>query len=168
MNHPNFTCRIPTVQEIQQKWDYEISTKTSGKENWVIWKEDNLENFQKGDCIPYYGFLDKEIICEATVMLNPEKVQNHEGLIDSFTAYLCAFRTIEKYQGKGYFSSLFGYMIADLKKRGFTRVTIGVEPSEQRNKQIYHHYGFTHFIKKAQETYPDGTCIDVEYYEMHL
>ncbi len=34
--------------------------------------------------------------------------------------------------------------------------------------QIYRHFGFTEFIKHGQETYPDGTTIDVDYYGKSL
>ena len=55
-------------------------------------------------------------------------------------------------------------MIKDLKNRGYTKVTLGVEPEEEKNKAIYTKYGFTEHIKNAQEIYPDGTIIEVEYY----
>jgi hypothetical protein len=55
-------------------------------------------------------------------------------------------------------------MIEDLKQRGFKRVTLGVEPEEEKNKAIYFKYGFTNHIKDAKEVFPDGTTIDVEYY----
>lgn len=163
-----FICKIPTIEEMNRKWDYEISRNEDNRENWVIWKRHALENFMEGHTLPYYGLLNGEIICEATAMLNPDKVQNSDGLVDSSTAYLAAFRTIPEYQGKGYYSKLFHYMLRDLKKRGYVRITLGVEPDELENKQIYKHFGFDEFIKKAQETYPDGTTIDVEYYGKRL
>lgn len=36
------------------------------------------------------------------------------------------------------------------------------------NLKIYQHLGFDTFIKSAQEIYPDGTVIDVDYYGMDL
>lgn len=100
----------------------------------------------------------------------PDKsvIQNSEGLVGDRTVYLCAFRTIEKYQGKGYFSNLFDFMINDLKSRGYKKVTLGVETAEIDNLKIYKHLGFNTFIKSAQEIYPDGTVIDVDYYGMEL
>lgn len=163
-----FVCRVPTEEEICRKWDYEISHNEESRENWVVWKKETLENVREGRCILYYGFLGDEIICEATAMTCPEKVQNSQGLVDGSTVYLAAFRTNEGYRGKGYFSKLFRYMTADLKKKGFSKATVGVESEEQRNKQIYRHYGFTDFLKQSRETYPDGTVIDVEYYAMDL
>ncbi len=39
-----------------------------------------------------------------------------------------------------------------------------VEPADEKNKDIYIHYGFNEYIKSGKEYYPDGTVIDVEYY----
>ena len=47
-------------------------------------------------------------------------------------------------------------------------LTLGVEPEETRNKEIYKHYGFVEHIKNAKEVYPDGMEIDVEYYGKKL
>lgn len=92
------------------------------------------------------------------------KKRNSTGLVDSHTVYLSAFRTIDKFQGKGYFSALFHFMIDDLRHKGFTKATLGVEPADEQHKEIYAHYGFTEYIKSGKEYYPDGTVIDVEYY----
>lgn len=160
----NYICKIPSLEEMNQKWDYEIEHNPDDRGNWIIWKKENIGRFQKGDIIPYYGILDGSIICEATAMLNPDAVQNSAGLVGDGTVYLSAFRTVEDYQGQGYFSILMRFMLDDLRLRDFTKATLGVEPLEEKNKQIYAHYGFTEYIKSATETYPDGTVIDVEYY----
>lgn len=107
---------------------------------------------------------NKKIICEATALQNPEAVQNSKGLVGDGAVYLCAFRTVKEYQGKGYFSKLMQFMLDDLREKGFTRATLGVEPAEEINKKIYAHYGFTEYVKRAEETYPDGTVITVDYF----
>lgn len=160
-------CKIPSFEEMNKKWDYEIKT-SKDPNNWIIWKSNAIDNFKKGLTIPYYGILNGQIICEATAMLSSTVVQNHEFLVNSNTAYLSAFRTIPEYQGKGYFSQLFKFMLEDLKKRGYTKVTLGVEPTELKNKEIYSHYGFSEYIKSGYEAYPDGTKIKVEYYGKKL
>lgn len=55
-------------------------------------------------------------------------------------------------------------MLDDLRQRGYTRATIGVEPWDETNKRIYAHYGFNACIKSGKERYPDGSEIVVEYY----
>ena len=158
-----FICKIASLQEMNVKWDYEIAQSGEDKENWIVWKKRSIENYKQGYTIPYYGILDGVIICEATAMIHPKVVQNSDDLVDGHTVYLSAFRTIDKFQGKGYFSKLFHFMMDDLRQKGFTKATLGVEPDEEKNKEIYAHYGFTEYIKSGKEYYPDGTVIDVEY-----
>ena len=164
----NYICKIPSIEEMNTKWDYEIERAKDNKDNWIIWKKDNIERFQKGLIIPYYGILDNKIICECTAAIDSTVVQNSEKLVDNTTAYLTAFRTIKEHQGQGYFSKLFKFMINDLKARGYKRVTLGVEPDEMKNKEIYFKYGFKEHIKDGKEVYPDGTTIDVEYYQKNI
>ena len=159
-----YICKIATIEEMNSKWDYEISKATDDKENWIIWKKENIMNYKKGKIIPYYGVIDDEIICEATAALTGDIVQNSDKLVDETTAYLMAFRTNKEYEGKGYFSKLYKFMEDDLKSKGYTLLTLGVEPEETKNKAIYNHYGFAEHIKNAKEVNPDGTEINVEYY----
>lgn len=163
-----YICKIASQEEMNTKWDYEIAHAVDDKENWVIWKKSSIEHMLEGKALPYYGILDGQIISEATAILDGSIAQNSDGLVDEKTAYLSAFRTIPEYQGKGYFSKLFWFMLEDLKSRGYEKVTLGVEPEEVENKKIYFHYGFTEHMKNGVETYPDGTQIDVEYYGKYL
>ena len=162
-----YECRIANFDDMNKKWNYEIE-RAKDKYNWKIWKDKAIKCMKYGAQIPYYGFLDGKIICEGTASLTPDIVQNGEGLVDDETVYLTAFRTIEKYQGKGYFSKLFKYMINDLKKRGYKKVTVGVEQVEEKNKAIYFKYGFVNKIKEGIEVYPSGEEIKVEYYMKKL
>lgn len=155
-----YICKIATIEEMNTRQDYEISIATNDKENWIIGKKQNIKNYQNGKIITYYGILDGQIICEATAALTSDIVQNSDKLVDDTTAYLTAFRTNKEYEGKGYFSKLYKFMEA----YGYTLLTLGVEPKEIKNKEIYNHYGFVEYIKNAKEVYPDGTEIDVEYY----
>lgn len=161
-----YLCKIASIDEMEIKWNDEIKKHKSS--NWKIWKAEAIERVKNGQGIAYYGILNGRIICESTALLDKNIVQNSEKLVDDKTTYLCAFRTIEKYQCKGYFSKLFSFMIDDLQSKGYEKVTIGVEPTETKNSEIYKHLGFNEFIKSAQEVYPDGTVIDVNYYGMSL
>ena len=163
-----FICKIATLEEVAAMMDFYIENDPDERENWIKWKENALDNIRNNRTINYHGLLDGKVICEATAAINGELIQNSEGLIDDDTVYLLAFRTLPEYRDKGYFSKLFKFMINDLKERGYKKVTIGVEPDELRNKEIYKHYGFTEYIKTANETYPDGTTITVEYYRKEL
>lgn len=150
----NFICKIANKEEMNRKWDYEIANHP-GNDSWLVWKKNFFEGVENGTRICYYGILDGEIITEGTAIIGDDgKIQNKEGLLGEHTAYLSAFRTIEAYQGKGYFSQLYRFMEKDLLKRGFREVTLGVEPSEVKNMKIYFNWGFENYIKTEIETYP--------------
>lgn len=163
----NYICKIASVEEMIINWDYQIN-KANNKENWTKWKKENIENYKNGKIIPYYGILNGEIICEATVALKGDVFQNSKGLVGNNIAYLTGFRTKKEFEGKGYFSILYKYMEQDLLKKGFKELTLGVEPEEIRNKQIYYHWGYNNYIKTAYEKYPDGTTIEVNYYSKRI
>ena len=164
----NYICKIANLDEMNIKWDYEIEHSDEDKENWITWKDENIKRFKNGSIIPYYGVLNGKIIAEATALIDPNVLKDISDLIDDKTAYMMAFRTIDEYQEKGYFSKLFNYMVNDLKSKGYKRLTIGVEPTETKNKAIYFKWGFTNFVRKSQEKYPNGSIIDVEYYYKEL
>ena len=161
----NFTCKIAPLSDIEKRWDTLIKNHPDNP-NWSIWKNSNITNNQNNYRISYYGYLDGLIITEATAIISPldTTISNSEKLISNDMAYLTAFRTDSKYQNKGYFSKLYKYMEEDLKNRGFTKLSLGVEPQEVKNMMIYFKYGFTNYIKTATETYPTGKTITVNYY----
>ena len=163
-----YICRIASLEDVSKMMDFYIENDINDRENWIKWKENALDNIKNNRTINYHGLLNGKVICEATAAINGQLIQNSEGLINEDTAYLLAFRTLPEYRDKGYFSKLFNFMINDLKARGYKNVTIGVEPDELRNKEIYKHYGFTEHLKNAKETNPDGTAITVEYYRKEL
>lgn len=163
----NYICKVASLEEMEEKWNYEIE-HAENKYNWMIWKESAIERVKNGKSIAYYGILDGKIISEATASIDKNIVQNSEGLISEDTAYLNAFRTIDEYQGRGYFTPLIEFMLDDLKKRGYKKVTLGVEPCEVKNIQIYFHYGFTEYVKTSTEKYPDGEEVLVNYYAKTL
>ena len=48
----NYVCKIPSVSEMEQRWDYEISLH-SKKENWIVWKAEAIDHFRD-----HWGFKD--------------------------------------------------------------------------------------------------------------
>ena len=163
-NGDHYVCKTASLEEMNAKWNKEIERHPDSQSNWLVWKREAMENAESGRSVPYYGILRGRIICEATALLHPDAVQNSEGLVDEQTAYLCAFRTVPEYQGQGYFSKLFHFMLEDLAQRGYQKVTLGVEPHDEKNLNLYRHFGFTERIKRGKEIFPDGTVIDVDYY----
>ena len=127
----NFTCKIAPLSDVEKRWDALIKNHPDNP-NWSIWKNSNITNNQNNYRISYYGYLDGLIITEATAIISPldTTILNSEKLISKDMAYLTAFRTDSKYQNQGYFSKLYKYMEEDLKSRGFTKLSLGVEPQE--------------------------------------
>lgn len=116
------------------------------------------------------GLLGGNIITECTAIISSDDLdmQNKDNLVGDSKAYLTAFRTSKEYENQGYFSKLYKYMESDLKKRGFKSLTLGVEPCEVRNIQIYFKWDFTKYIKTAYEYYPNNEKVIVNYYEKDL
>lgn len=150
------------------KWNYEIRRQKQRKTGLKKLKNDAVYQIKNGQSVKYYGKLNNKIMCETTAMFDENIIQNSDELVDDKIVYLCNLSTDKRYRGKGYFSKLFRFMIDDLKNRGYEKFTLGVEPTETKNLQIYQHLGFNNFIKSGRETYLDGTVIDVDYYEIHL
>lgn len=164
-----FECRIANPNDFNKRWDYLIEVN-AGDEKWKVWRDERLLAFNEGTRIIYYGFLDGEIISEATVAISIDDkyIQNKEELIGNGRVYLKSFRTNQEHQGKGYFSILYKFMENDLKERGYIELTLGVEPCEVKNMMIYFNKGYTNYIKTAYEVYPDGEKVLVNYYMKNL
>ena len=151
------------MEEMEQKWDYEIA-QHPGEINWIVWKGEAIEGARTGRSVPYYGVLDGRVICEATA----EPLHEGEGTEECRGVELCAFRTVMEYRGKGYFSKLMAFMLEDLRKKGYAKAVVGVEPEEKTNREIYRRWGFDEPAGTGTETYPDGTVITVEFYSKRL
>ncbi|MBR3199136.1 MAG: GNAT family N-acetyltransferase [Bacilli bacterium] len=149
-----YKCKIATKEELIKKHDYEIA-KHPNDQKWEEFKKISLNNFNTR--VTYIGLLNDDIITEATAIISNDDLdmQNKENLIGKDIAYLTGFRTTKEYEGKGYFSKLYKFMENDLKQRGFKKLTLGVEPSEVRNIQIYFNWGYTNYIKSDYEKYPE-------------
>ena len=153
----NFECRIANFEELNQRWDDLIAMHPRDN-SWKKYKEDAIKHFNENSVIFYMGFLDGKAICEVCAHVDEkfDNVKNKEGLIGNKMAYLSAGRCDKEYEDKGYFGKLIRFVEKDLKDRSFEKLSLGVEPSEIRNIQIYFHLGFTNYIKTATEEYYAG------------
>ena len=150
----NFSCKVATRDELLKRWEYLIKIHP-GNNDWVRYKENAVRNYDNGSTISYLGFLDDQIICEATAYIKESAfvgdISNPSGLLNDNMAYLAAFRTNKEYEGKGYFRKLYNFMEKDLKNRGYTELSLGVGPEAVRNIEIYFHLGFREYIKTVIE-----------------
>ena len=150
--------RIATKEEVAKQFDYLISIHED-KALWTKFKNGHLRELDENKAIPYYGFIGDDCICEAYAIKNEDNPNR---------VYLKAFRTRKEYQNQGNFSGLFHFMINDLRKRGYTEATVGVESTDTVNKSRYSHYDFKTHIDTLPETYSDGSIHEVEYYLKEL
>jgi GNAT superfamily N-acetyltransferase len=153
----NYVCKIATLDEIIKRMDYLIKTHPNNN-LWIKAKENAIRGYKEKSKIMYIGKLDNEIICEATAIVAEDgfkgDITHTEQLLSDKRVYLCAFRTNKEYEGQGYFKTLLNYMLEDLKTKGYKEASLGVEPREVRNIQMYFHFGFTNYIKTTKETLP--------------
>ena len=152
-----YICKVATLEEIIKRCDYLIDIHP-GNKLWENVKVNTINGFNNGSKIVYIGILNGKIICEATAYIKEEAfigdIQNTDNLIGEKKAHLSAFRTNKEYQGQGYFSKLYKFLEQDLKSRGYKELSLGVEPKEVRNVNIYKKFGFTNLIKSVVEYEP--------------
>lgn len=150
----NFICKIATRDEILKRWDYLIGIH-SNSNKWIEFRKNALKHYDENSTISYFGFLNNEIICEATAYIKNSAfigdISEPVGLLNDNMAYLAAFRTNKEHEGKGYFSKLYNFVENDLKRRGYNELSLGVGPESVRNIEIYFHLGFRDYIKTIVE-----------------
>lgn len=150
----NFICKVANRDELLKRWNYLIYFHHNNNK-WIKFKENALKHYDENSTISYFGFLNNEIICEATAYIKSSAfigdISEPSGLLSDSMAYLAAFRTNKKYEGKGYFSKLYNFVENDLKERGYNELSWGVEPEAVRNIEIYFHLGFRNYIKTLIE-----------------
>ena len=150
----NFVCKVANREELIKRWEYLVKIHPENSK-WVEFRENALKHYDEKSTISYLGFLGDKIICEATAYVGKSAfigdISEPSGLLSDKMAYLAAFRTNKEYEGQGYFSKLYKFVENDLKKRGYTELSVGVEPGETRNVQIYLHLGFVEHIKTIVE-----------------
>ncbi len=153
----HFICKVATREELLKRWDYLIKIHPKSKK-WVEFKENALKHFDENSTISYLGFLDNEIICEATAYVKNSAfigdISDPSNLLNDKMAYLAAFRTNKEYEGQGYFGKLYKFIENDLKQKGYKELSLGVGPEAVRNIEIYFHLGFREYIKTLIEYEP--------------
>lgn len=153
-----FICKVANRDELLKRWDYLIEINHPDNNKWMEFKENALKHYDEKSTISYLGFLNDEIICEATAYIKDSAfigdISEPSGLLSDSMAYLAAFRTNKEFEGKGYFSKLYNFVENDLKEKGYTELSLGVGPEAVRNIEIYFHLGYRNYIKTVIEYGP--------------
>lgn len=95
-------------------------------------------------------FINSKLIGELRVMY---KNEDNQFAIQGQRAYLYAFRIDKMYQCKGYGKYLLAYVLDDLKAKGYTEFTVGVEDNNARAIHIYKSFDFNNIIARIAEEY---------------
>ena len=130
--------RKATGKEMLELWGYQDAESASPTARFFY------KNVNEGNAIFWTAEDEGKLIGELYVFLNLDDKDFADG---QNTAYLCAFRVQEKYRRQGIGTLLIETAGKDLKERGFTGVTIGVEEEEELNVKLYKRLGFNSKIK---------------------
>ena len=125
------------------------------------WQAEYLRYNAAGMARTYAVLCDGYPVGEGTLLFSPDcsAIAGRTCLADGHTtANINALRIRKAHEGQGHISAMVRLMIADARRMGYTRLTIGVEASNARNCAIYRHWGFTAPVLRTME---DGE--DVEY-----
>ncbi len=141
--------RIAKIEEIEKWWDKKIKTVPKDL-SYKKWKENFVSGNKNGERKTFFAFDNGKYIGQGTLLLK----SNNSVLTGNGKAEILKLEILPKYRGKGIATKIFEKMQAYAKANKIKTLTIGVEPCEIRNMQIYFHWGFTNFLQCIVEEYP--------------
>ena len=143
-----------TEEELERIWDKDIADNP-GDENYVRWKRQFIDDNQRGAAKTFVVIAKGEPVGQGTLLFSPDcrAIRGRLMLADhQTTANINALRIDKAFEGQGHISKLERVMERYALERGYTRLTIGVDEGEARNRAIYHHWGFTRLVLEAEES----------------
>ena len=161
--------RIATMQELENWWDKEIK-ENAGDNSLVVWKNNFIEENINGKRKTFFAFDSGKYVGQGTLLFeSKDKVMTGDG-----KAEIIKLEIEEEYRGKGVATEIYKALKFYAKSVGIKTLTIGVEPSEIRNMQIYFHWGFTNLLQCITENYPpkndgdEGEIVTVLCYSQNI
>lgn len=145
----NIEVRLASVEEIETWWNKKIS-KNPNDLSYKVWKENFIEGNKNCTRKTVFAFENGKYVGQGTILLeSDDKILTGKG-----KAEIIKLELLPKYRGKGIATKIFQEIEKYAKKMKIKMLTIGVEPCEVKNMQIYFHWGFTQFLQCISETYP--------------
>lgn len=145
--------RPATIKELEDWWNKRIA-KNPEDNSWVIWKNNFIKENKNGKRKTFFVFDNKKYVGQGTLLFDSkDKMMTGNG-----KAEIIKLEIIEEERGKGIATKLYQALKDYAKSVGIKTLTIGVEPCEVRNMQIYFHWGFTNFVQCITETYPQANA----------
>jgi len=157
MTSKEVTYRKIDVEEFEKLKDM----FPGSRELWNKYKKERENRLQNKEIDIYVIEKENEIIGEITVNYISHELETEA--ITNRRVYFEAFRVEKQYKGNGLGQRLLCYAINELKERGYTEFTIGVESDNEIAKHIYFKYGFTEVIDKGK-----GDEFDPSEYTLYL
>ncbi|MBQ3534698.1 MAG: GNAT family N-acetyltransferase [Clostridia bacterium] len=157
--------RIATPDDLNTLWQYHVDSHP-GDDRWVRWRKEYIGYNQTGAARTYAVVVDGVAVGEGTLLFDPacSAIDGRTILADGTAVVnLNALRIRKPWEGRGYISAMVGLMEQHARQAGFSRITIGVDACETRNRAIYAHWGYTRLLFTEEE---DGE--QVLYYEKSL
>ena len=114
------------------------------EEMWQKYSAIRLKLFEEKETDIYVIEHGGEFIGEVSVNYSSHTLPAET--VPNVRAYFEAFRVSDKHQNKGLGQKLMGFAIEDLKKKGYSEFTIGVEEDNEVAKHIYFKLGFTEVV----------------------
>jgi len=160
-----YVCRPATMEDLERIWEKNIR-HNPGDERWASWREEYMSYNRTGMALTYVVVCDGEPVGEGTLLFSPEcgAIAGRTMLADGMqVANINALRIEKAHEGQGHISAMVRLMEAEAARRGYRRLTIGVEEKEERNQAIYRHWGYERLVLTEVE---DGET--VYYFEKDL
>ena len=160
-----YTHRPATPEDLERLWTYNIESHP-GDARWVRWKTEYIGYNERGVARTFAVLADGVPVGEGTLLFDPgcKAVNGRLVLADGKrVANVNALRIQKTHEGKGQISRLVALMEQAAREMGYTRLTIGVDECETRNRAIYEHWGYTRLLFSEMD---DGEL--VLYYEKEL
>ena len=157
--------RPATPDDLEQLWRHNIDSHP-GDDRWVRWRETYIGYNQTGAARTFAVVVEDRPVGEGTLLFDPScsAIDGRQLLADGKTVVnLNALRIQKPWEGRGWISTMVRQMEQYAREAGFSRITIGVDESEHRNRAIYTHWGYTRLLFTEPE---DGEL--VLYYEKDL
>ncbi len=139
--------RIATIEELAFWWDEEIAENPDDN-SLQTYKKIFIEGNKNGTRKTFFAFDNSKYIGQCTLLLkNNNKVMTGNG-----KAEILKLELISEERGKGKSTKIYETVKTYAKENGIKTLTIGVEPCEIKNMQIYFHWGFDKFLQCITET----------------
>ena len=142
--------RIATIEELNAWWDKKIE-KQPNNPAYKEWKKNFVDGNLLGERKTFFVFDEKgEYVGQGTLLLkNEDPLMTGDG-----KAEIIKLEINKEHRGKCIATKIYQSIEDYAKKNGIHTLTIGIEPCEVHNMQIYFHWGFVDYLQCITETFP--------------